>query len=87
MPIKMRAAKERLRRITPEAVAAFKRMRMERDGSEAWWQAHHALHDALQLPPWIFPFDGSADEPIYPLNSGGETTGAIWRELEAAAKP
>ena len=86
MPVK-RAAKERLRRITPEALAAFKRLRRERDGSGAWWQAHHALHDALLLPPWVFPFDGSADEPIYPLDARSETTGELWRKLEAMAKP
>jgi hypothetical protein len=82
----MRAAKERLRRITPE-VAAFKRLRAERDGSRAWWVAHHALHDALRLPPWVFPFDGSEDNPIYPLDARSETTGELWRELEGAAKP
>ena len=65
---------------------AFKRMRTLRYGSKAWWEAHHALHDALRLPPWVFPFDGSDDQPIYPLNAQSETTWEIWRELEAAAK-
>ena len=41
--------KRRIYFVGKEAVAAFKCMRMERDGSEAWWQAHHELHDALRL--------------------------------------
>ena len=49
--------------------------------------AHHALHDALRLPPWVFPFEGSEDKPIYPLNAKSETTGDLWRELEAALVP
>src|SRR5262245_51412851 len=81
MPVKLRASKQRRHRITAEAVAAFKRMQAERDGSTAWWHAHHALHDALGLPPWIFPFDGTKDEVINPM-SGGVTTGELWRELE-----
>ena len=42
------------------------------------------LHDALRLPPWVFPFDGSEDKPIYPLDAQSETTGELWRELERA---
>ena len=69
--------RKQYRTITPEAVEAFKRMRMARDGSEAWWQAHHVLHGALRLPPWVFPFDGSEDKPIYPLDARSETTGEL----------
>ena len=77
--------RKQYRTITPAAVEAFKRMRARRDGSRAWWRAHHELHEALRLPPWVFPFDGSEDKPLYPLDARSETTGEIWRELEAAA--
>ena len=41
------------------------------------------LHDALRLPPWVFPFDGSDDVPIFALNAQSETTGELWRALRA----
>ena len=78
--------RNRRHKVMPEAVEAFRRMGEARDGSKAWWQAHHALHAALGLPPWIFPFDGSEDKPIYPLDRHSERTGDLWRELEAASK-
>ena len=78
--------RKQYRTITPEAVDAFKRMRAKRDGSRTWWRAHHELHDALRLPPWVFPFDGSEDVRIEPLNDRSETTGELWRALEAAGK-
>jgi hypothetical protein len=55
-----------------------------REGSRAWWDAQHALREALRLPPWVFPFDGSNDVPLFPLDRLSERTGEIWRELEAA---
>jgi len=73
-------------RITPAAIAAYRAMQATRDGSEAWWNAHWALHCELGLPPWILPFDGSEDELIWPLDSP-VTTGELWRELERASKP
>ena len=76
--------RDRRRKITPEAIDAFKRMGAARDGSKAWWQAHHALHAALRLPPWVFPFDGSEDVPLLPLDRHSERTGDLWRELEKA---
>ena len=36
---------------------------------------HYTLHDALRLPPWVFPFDGSDDVPIFPLNAKSKATG------------
>ena len=55
-----------------------------RDGSKAWWEAHRALHAALRLPPWVFPFDGSDDVPIYRSTVIARRTGDLWRELEQA---
>jgi hypothetical protein len=43
----------------------------------------HAPSDALRLPPWC-SLHGSDDVPVFPLDAQGETTGEIWRELEAA---
>ena len=77
--------RKQYRTITPDAVAAFRHLITARYGSTAWWEAHNALHDALRLPPWLFPFDGSDDVPVYPLDAKSETTGELWRELEAAA--
>lgn len=58
-------------RITPEAIAAFKRMETARDGCtcsqdgwaiggdcpacEEWWAAHSVLYDSLGLKPWQWP--------------------------------
>jgi hypothetical protein len=68
-------------KITPAAISAFKDMQAARYGSKAWWRAHHALHDALRLPPWIFPFDGSEDNrPIYPM-IGGVSPSELWHQL------
>ena len=76
--------RKQYRTSTPEAVEAFKRRRAARDGSKKWWEAHHVLHAALRLPPWVFPFDGSDNVPLFPLDRHSERTGELWRELEAA---
>ena len=41
--------------------------------------------NALGLPPWIM-FDDEKDEPSIPLDRQSETTGELWRALEAATK-
>ena len=58
-------------RIMPEAIAAFRQMESARvrctcppvdtrragrcKACDEWWTAHAVLHDALGLPPWLFP--------------------------------
>ena len=66
-------------------IAAFKEMKAARRGSEAWWDAHWRLHQALRLPPWML-FDGITDELIYPFNTNSVTTGELWREIEATIR-
>lgn len=80
MPVKRRAAKSRLHRITPEAIGAFK------------VGDHLALHRARGLKPWQpSPLEVSPGEPCpWPDGSAG---GNAWplaielrRELETARR-
>ncbi|WP_394889549.1 hypothetical protein ACG873_30260 [Mesorhizobium sp. AaZ16] len=76
MPLKRRALKAR-RRITPEAVAAYR---------AADWQA---LYFALDMRPWeISPLDVHDGRSPYPAGSGGAeswpTAQKLRIELEAA---
>ena len=71
-------------RITAEAIDAFKAWRAvgeclnpddegydcgECDVCEQWWSAHNAVHSALGLRPWVWPFSEEHD----PM---------LWKELE-----
>ena len=57
MPVKLRKRKDRISRITPVAIEAFRRMELARHygENEEWWAAHNMLHDELGLPPWEWP--------------------------------
>ena len=80
------------RRITPEAIAAVRRIEIAQNSDE-WWAAHNALHEALGLKPWEWPaIEHPEAQCPYPAGSFAakqwkrdERGVALYRELAEAA--
>jgi len=83
MPIKRRQSKARNQKITDEAIELFRRVR-DADTSDQWWDAHSALHRALQSKPWEWP---CVEDPTAERNYESRPEAvALWIELEEVAR-
>jgi hypothetical protein len=98
MPTKRTPLRRDMRRkITPEAVEAFRRMEAAAEADE-WWEAHSVLHKELALPPWRWPAFEYPDAVCpYPTGSpaaknwqanrdGSPEAFELYRALKAAAE-
>ena len=68
MPIKRRRPKERLRTLSPEAIAAFRRMEAA-ETQEEWSAAHFELHEE-DLTPLAVMQDNMDFSTARPASSG-----------------
>jgi hypothetical protein len=65
MPNKRRSIINRAAKttISPAAVEAYRDMEAAPKASDQWWEAHNALHRALDTRPWFWPVQERDDWP------------------------